>query len=96
MVMPGTWFDVYRAFLLRFAFPPSKGGDRGDVHIHAIAGKHYTANNSTPKHLNNSTNQQINISITQHPKSIQGLKARIISAPSRKGGGSTSGPCSEG
>ncbi len=61
--MPGTWFDVYRAFLLRFAFPPSKGGDRGDVHIHAIAGKHYTANNSTPKHLkqlNESTNKHFN------------------------------------
>ncbi|WP_221620750.1 hypothetical protein, partial [Tannerella forsythia] len=42
------------------------------------------------------TTQQINISTTQHPKSIQGLKARIISAPSRKGRVSTSGPCSQG
>ncbi len=46
------------------------------------------ANNSTNKHFNNST--------TQHPKSIEGLKARIISAPSRKGGVSMSALYSEG
>ena len=46
--------------------------------------------------LQPSAGQQLNISTTQRPQGIQGLKARIISAPSRKGGGLTSGPCSEG
>ena len=42
------------------------------------------------------TGQQLNNSTTHPPKGIQGLKARIISAPSRKGRVSTSGPCSQG
>ena len=39
-----------------------------------------------PSAFSRPTTQQINISTIQRPQSIQGLKARIISAPSRKGG----------
>jgi len=45
-----------------------------------MTGEHYTANKST----------------IQRPQGIQGLEARIISAPSRKGGGSMPIPWLEG
>ena len=46
--------------------------------------------------VSNQDSQQINESTTQRPQGIQGLEARIISAPSRKGGGSMPIPWLEG